>query len=324
MDVQRLRELRGCPSGDAAAWLARYRPLVAEELVHRNLVAPRVSAIVVAWRSADRVVGCLEHLRAQQGLSRDELEVILLDNGGLEAARPAFPELVDVELRMARNVGLCPARNLGAALAKAPVISFIDDDGLVAPDYFRNALRHLIDPSIVALRSRIRFKEHRYFTALATHYDRGEQVLDDCLVTEGSSVLKRDTYFAIGGFGDKLSPYEGLDFSFRLRAEHPELRIVYAPDVVMRHDYCDSWRKLFRKSLSYTSSMQLAEDGGPEVAQFLRDYGARRYPRPRYRLDERIARALLGAFKDGLRVYGNLTGRRASYIPTGAQGASGG
>jgi GT2 family glycosyltransferase len=318
MDIQRLRELRGCPSGDAAAWEARYRPLVAEELVHRKLTAPRVTAIVVAWRSADRVVGCLEHLRAQSGLPADAVEVILLDNGGLEAARPAFPALVDREIRMAKNVGLCPARNLGAALAAAPIISFIDDDGLVAPDYFERALSHLLDPSIVALRSRIVWKEHRYFTALATHYDRGEQVLDDCLVTEGSSVLERDTYFAIGGFGDRLSPYEGLDFSFRLRAYQPEARIVYAPDVIMRHDYCDSWKKLFKKSLSYTSSMQLAEDGGQEVMDFLREYGARRYPKPRFRADERVARALLGAVKDTLRFYGNVTGRRASYIQSGA------
>ncbi|HVJ17178.1 MAG TPA: glycosyltransferase family 2 protein [Polyangiaceae bacterium] len=320
MDVRKLRELRGCPSGDAAAWQARYRPLVAEELRHREVAAPRVSAIVVAYRSADRVIGCLEHLRAQRGLGEGALEVILLDNGGLEAARGAFPGLVDVEVRMKKNVGLCPARNMGAALAKAPIISFIDDDGLIAADYYQKALRHLVDPSIVALRSRIQWKEHRYFTSLATHYDRGEQVLDDCLVTEGSSVLKRDTYFALGGFGDKLSPYEGLDFSFRLRTELPDSRIVYAPDVIMRHDYCDSWKKLFKKSLSYTSSMQLADEGGSEVADFLRDYGARRYPKANYRFDERIARALLGAVKDTLRFYGNVTGRKASYIPISAKG----
>ena len=91
----------------------------------------------------------------------------------------------------------------------------------------------------------------------------------------------------------------------------------------MRHDYCDSWRKFFKKSLSYTSSFALAADGGEEVASFLRDHAARGYQKPRYRFDEHVARALLGALKDGLRFYANLTGRRVAYIPSnvGTSGA---
>jgi hypothetical protein len=115
MDLTRLRELRGCPSGDAAAWQARYQPLVAEEKRHREVRTPRASAIVVACRSADRVLCCLEQLRAQQGLAAGALEIILVDNGGVEPARGCFPALVDVELRMKENVGLCSGRNLGAA-----------------------------------------------------------------------------------------------------------------------------------------------------------------------------------------------------------------
>ncbi|HEV8245562.1 MAG TPA: glycosyltransferase [Polyangiaceae bacterium] len=314
MDIQQLRELRGCPSGDAPAWKARYQPLVAETLAHRPLEKPRVSVVVVAYNSHDRVVGCLDHLRAQVGLEAHEIEIILLDNGGLDPARSAFPGRVNLELRMTHNVGLCPARNLGAALAGAPLISFIDDDGLVKSDYFTRALRYFETPEIVALRSRIVWKEHRYFTSLATHYDRGQDPVDDCLVTEGSSLLRRDVYLEVGGFADKLSPYEGLDFSYRLKREKPEARIVYAPDVVMRHDYCDSWQKLWRKSLHYTSSMRLAEDGGPEVREFLQSYSARRFPKPRWRFDERLARSTLGTLTSALRLYGNVTGRRASYI----------
>ncbi len=314
MDLQRLRELRGCPSGDTEAWKARYLPLVAETLAHAAPARPKVSAVIVAYNTAARIVGCLDKLRAQRGLARDEVEVILLDNGGLEAARGAFPARVDLELRMAHNVGLCPARNLGAALAKAPIVSFIDDDGLVAPDYFQNALRYFDSPEIVALRSRIVWKEHRYFTSLATHYDRGERMLDDCLVTEGSSVLRRDVYMEVGGFADKLSPYEGLDFSFRLKNAKPAARIVYAPDVVMRHDFVDSWAKFLRKSLHYTSSMRLAEEGGPEVARFLDEYAKKRYPTAKWRFDERVARTTLGMVMSTLRFYGNVSGRRTSYI----------
>jgi hypothetical protein len=85
MDLNQLRELRQCPSGDTQAWLARYAPLIGEKLEHHTPPAPKVSVVVVAYRSADRVVGCLERLRDQVGFTRDDIEVILLDNGGLEA-----------------------------------------------------------------------------------------------------------------------------------------------------------------------------------------------------------------------------------------------
>jgi glycosyltransferase involved in cell wall biosynthesis len=315
VDLNQLRELRKCPSGDAGAWRARYQGLIAEKLEHHVASAPKVSVVVVAYRSEDRVVGCLEHLRDQHGLSRDEIEIILLDNGGLEKARPEFPRLLDTEVRMTHNVGLCPARNLGAALARADIVSFIDDDGLVEPDYYQNALRHLHDPSIVAIRTRIVFKDHRYFTALASHYDRGEQLLDDNLITEGSSVLRLAPFMEVGGFADSLSPFEGLDFSYRLKSYRPEARIVYAPDLVMHHDYVDGFKKLYRKSIGYRSLYDLAEAGDPGIEAFVRAHQQRRFPDATRRWDEKLARGALGAVMSSLRFYSRLTRKQSSYIP---------
>jgi glycosyltransferase involved in cell wall biosynthesis len=315
MDLTELRELRKCPSGDASAWRARYAGLVAEKIEHHVAAAPKVSVVVVAYRSEDRVVGCLEALRRQRGLSRDEIEIILLDNGGLERARPEFPRLLDTEVRMTHNVGLCPARNLGAALARADVVSFIDDDGIVEPDYFENALRHLKDPSIVAIRTRILFKDHRYFTTLGRHYDRGPQVLDDNLITEGSSVLRLAPFMEVGGFADSLSPFEGLDFSYRLKRYRPEARIVYAPDLVMHHDYVDSFKKLYRKSMGYRSVYDLAEAADPGIETFVRAHQQRRFPEATLRWDEKVARTALGAVMSSLRYYSRLTRKQSSYIP---------
>lgn len=315
MDLNQLRELRKCPSGDTQAWLERYSPLIGEKLVHHTPPAPKVSVIVVAYCSFDKVVGCLEHVRDQVGFERDDIEVILLDNGGLEEARAEFPRLVDTEVRMTHNVGLCPARNLGAALARAKVISFIDDDGIIERDYYRNALKHLEDPSIFAMRTRIVFKEHRYFTALASHYDRGDQVLDDNLITEGSSVLRRAPYMEVGGFADSLSPFEGLDFSYRLKRYFPDARIIYAPDLVMHHDYVDGFRKLYRKSMGFRSVYDLALPAEPGIVEFLRQHQERKFPEATRRWDERLARAALSTIMSTLRWYSRLTRKESSYIP---------
>ena len=315
MDLNQLRELRQCPSGDTQAWLERYAGLIGEKLEHHTTSQPKVSVVVVAYRSENRVVGCLERLREQSGFARDDIEVILLDNGGLEKARPEFPRLVDTEVRMTHNVGLCPARNLGAALARAEVLSFIDDDGLIERDYYRNALKHLEDPSIVAMRTRIVFNEHRYFTALASHYDRGDQVLDDNLITEGSSVLRRAPYMQVGGFADSLSPFEGLDFSYRLKRYFPEARIVYAPDLVMHHDYVDGFKKLYRKSMGFRSVYDLALPADPGIEDFVRTHQQRRFPEASRRWDEKLARGALSTVMSSLRWYSRLTRKQSSYIP---------
>jgi len=111
----------------------------------------------------------------------------------------------------------------------------------------------------------------------------------------------------VGGFSDVLSPYEGLDLTYRASLLDPSARIVYAPDVVMRHDYASTWRKLVRKSTAYGGVTRLADDV-PEAAGFLEAYKATRFPRPRRRLDEIAARAALGGARRIVRAVGRLMG----------------
>ena len=299
----------GYPTGDAAAWRARYQPFVATRLVHAQPAAPRVSVVLVAWNTPRLVVPCLEAIRRQQGFGRDDLEVILVDNGGLAPARAAFPGLVDLELRLTHNVRLCPARNLGVAEARAPLVAFLDDDGLIEPDYLQRALPYFTDPTVAAVRSRIVWRAHRYFTLLASHYDRGPQPVADCLVTEGSSLVRRDRFLEVGGFAEELAGHEGIDLTFRLQAQHPETKVLYAPDVVMRHDYVDSWAKFFRKSSQYSHIDQTVAGRGPELAAFLRGYFGRRFATHPRRLDERLALLLLRGLQRGVQRTARL-GRR--------------
>ena len=164
-----LHALDGYPQGDARAWQARYRPLVAEVIDHRRRpfeALPTLTMVVVAWRSADFVLECLDHVRAQSGIDAEAIEVILVNNGGLDRAHDGFKTRVDTELRMAFNVGLSPARNAGVAWAAAPIVAFIDDDGLIAQDYAKRGLAYFKnDAKVAAIRTKIR-KEHNIATTV--------------------------------------------------------------------------------------------------------------------------------------------------------------
>ncbi|MDP6839678.1 MAG: glycosyltransferase, partial [Planctomycetota bacterium] len=53
------------------------------------------------------------------------VELLLVDNGGLDSALPRIQERTHHLIRMVGNVRLCRARNLAAAYARGPVLVFI-------------------------------------------------------------------------------------------------------------------------------------------------------------------------------------------------------
>jgi GT2 family glycosyltransferase len=267
----------GCPSGDAADWQTRYQPLIDSVIVHRTVASPRLTVVVVAWRTPDELPSCLESVRTA-GVPPAEVEVLLVDNGGLEPIRPRLAELVDVEIRMKANVGLCSARNLAAATARAELIAFIDDDGVLGSQALAAALEAFADERVVAMRGRVVAKRHPYFSAIPNTYDRGEQIVDTLLDAEGNSAVRRWVFLDAGGFGTE-TPHEGASLSFRL-AYGTDRRIVYVPGMVLHHDFCDSWHKYFRKS--FTRPRRLLKEGAePEFVAYMAHEEARPFPRTR-------------------------------------------
>lgn len=281
------------PSGSPEAWQARYRPFISELLVHREVAAPRVTAVIVAWRAGDDLLTSARQLRAQEGMGLQDLELILIDNGEVTCDREEIAGLFDLEFRMRENVSPSPGRNIAAAWANAPILASIDDDGLVQPGYLRRALAYFEDPEVFAIRSRIVAKRHRYFTALADHYDRGDAVTEDLLVTEGSALMRRDVLMEVGGFSDKLFGHEGIELCFRVHQAHPEMRILYAPDVVMAHDYFHSWEKFYRKNFLYAGIGKRVSADIEGLMEYIEGHSGRTYERAALPTDEAVARHAL-------------------------------
>lgn len=291
-----LDALTGHPEGSTQTWRARYAPLIAEVTAPRKTpLEPdlQVSLIVVAWRATDGVQRALEHIGAQDHIARSRMQVILVDNSGdagLGALRQAIHDHVDVHVRMHVNTGASPARNTGACHADAPVLAFIDDDGLIASDYVATGLAHFAkEPDLLGLRGRIIALTHPYFTTLAGHYDRGTQPLEDCLITEGCMMVRRESFMQVGGFGDKLFGHEGIELTYRLKRAYPEGRVCYVPDVVMKHDYFDSWQKFFDKNTRYLTIDAATHTRTVDLQAFMDAYFATRFPRSPMPPDQRAA-----------------------------------
>ena len=109
---------RTYPTGDAADWICRYTPEIEsmEELRHvENAV---MTFAIVGYRTPEDIVECAERCRSQAAALGGPVEVLVVDNTGLEPVIDRLRQKVDRLVRLKRNVGLCPARNLAAALAR--------------------------------------------------------------------------------------------------------------------------------------------------------------------------------------------------------------
>jgi GT2 family glycosyltransferase len=84
---------------------------------------PRLSFVVVGFSTGPELLACLHRCLRQTGLQREALELILVDNGGLEPWLEACRPLLDAEVTMHRNAGPSGARNEGAGLATAPLVA---------------------------------------------------------------------------------------------------------------------------------------------------------------------------------------------------------
>jgi GT2 family glycosyltransferase len=251
-------------------------PTVVRHRAHAS-TKPCISFVVVGFSTGPELQECLRRCLHQPGLERDELELILVDNGGLEPGLAGCRSLLDAEVTMHRNAGPSAARNEGAKLATAPLVAFVDDDGWVAPDWAAAALAAMADGSRVACRGKVVFKRHRLFTALANVYDLGPIERDDLLSLEGNLVVDRDAFLEVGGFDPSLFGGEGLDLAFKLRQRFPERALRYVPALLMQHDYCDSWAKFYRKSRRYSSRDRARQTRRPEVQALLLEH-RRAYP----------------------------------------------
>jgi hypothetical protein len=146
------------------------------------------------------------------------------------------------------------------------------------------------------MRGKIVPHRHPYYNAFVVHYDRGDAPWDDdSLGTEGNMMIRREVYMAIGGFPDDFYGAEGAHLVWRMKKKDPKLRALYAPRVVMRHDYCRSMREFVWKVRKYRTVTDDRTAPEPEFGAFMKAFMRCPKPRQRLRPDERIARRALRA-----------------------------
>lgn len=237
---------------------------------------------------------CLDGM-ARQTADRDRFEVLLIDSASTGDVPARLADLADahgVRLIRVQRPGVSVARNAGSQAARAPIIAYIDDDAIPAPDWIDAILRawHAADPPLALLGGRIlpRWEAPlppwwpaslRGVLSIIEHEGqgtyRGPALPADLEPYAANMVVAVGPLLAAGGFEEGLGRYAGVllsDEEVRLAwaLQDGGHRIAYDSRIVVHHQIQASrlnpgWllRRLYWQGASTVTTRRLTRKARP-------------------------------------------------------------
>ncbi|MEI6633690.1 MAG: glycosyltransferase [Chlamydiota bacterium] len=253
-----------------AGWGARlqsYRRLLAGASRSAAADAPRISIVVIAWRLNPDTVKSFRVLQSQPAAS----ELIFVNNGAGEREFDVLEPFADVSVRLRANAGACGGRNLGAAFARAPLLLFLEDDGIPSPGLVAAHLDAFRKYDVIAVRGVITAKTDNPLNRLAAHYYLGDRPFPVFADIEGNTSYNAELFYRAGGWDEQLRyGREGLELSRRLTELEPDRRKqIYAPGPLLSHDYAPDEAHLEIKLARHRRATTLLRARYPDYDEYL-------------------------------------------------------
>lgn len=228
------------------------------------MAGPEIAVVIPTHQRRELVLGLLQSLAAQR-LDAARFEVSLVCDGCTDgtAARalglygPARPRGLNLVVTEQPCSGSAAARNAGVQQTTAPLVLFLDDDMVAAPDLIQQHLRiHRTWPGGIAYGAvPVHEGSPRSFlsaglAAWAQRRDRRLRRLTSVSPEEmlgGHLSLSRSLFEGLGGFDPLFTAGgcfggEDIDFGWRARLRGVPLR--YVPQAVARQVYTKTFRAL--------------------------------------------------------------------------------
>lgn len=201
-----------------------------------------MTVVMAAYDAAATVGDAIRSVLAQ---SWTDFELVVVDDGSRDATAARVEAFGDRRIRLVRqaNGGAAAARNTGIEQARGPLVSMLDSDDLLLPDYLERMAAALLDRPGAALAwtDAWCFEEasgrFRRTTAMAAADPPAGPLAPDALVTAlarrnfvfNAATVRRDALLEAGGYDAGLSHAEDWDLWLRIaRAGHGGLPVAGA------------------------------------------------------------------------------------------------
>jgi GT2 family glycosyltransferase len=181
------------------------------------------------------------------------------------------PDLPGVRVAFRERPGVSAARNRGVSESERPLVLFLGDDTIAAPDLVaRHLARHRDAPDdevavlgrIVWHRSLARRRLHRWLEWSGALFDyrlldaQGGDDAGWARFYSSNVSIKRALFLAAGGFDPEfVFDYEDIDFGWR--ASRHGMRLAYEPAAVVEHLHHYDWAAVERRYENRAAAEQL-------------------------------------------------------------------
>ena len=224
----------------------RYAAEMGSVHVLRDAPSPRISVVVVSWVFHPDIV---KNLQALASGRLNDFELVFVNNGLAREAYASLEPHINVLVRLKRNTGAYLSRNIGTVFTKAPIILFLDDDGIAAPDLLERHVEAYERYQIISARGICRPKVARGDISPPAQYYLGRHPFPRFADMEGNASYLADSFFAVKGWDDDIwFGHGGRELAYRLAQREPRIeRQIYLPDAAIAHDFATDEAHLARK-----------------------------------------------------------------------------
>jgi glycosyltransferase involved in cell wall biosynthesis len=196
------------------------------------MAGPLVSVVMPAYNAAHLIGGAVRSVLDQ---TFTDYEAIVVDDGSQDDTREVVSGFVQgaggrVRLITQPNGGCSAARNRGIAEARGAWIALLDADDEWRPKHLELLLAaaeaapeaHLVYGSKVTVDEHGTPIQHNVVPRFPTGWIFADLV-EDCLIQVSTTMVRRETLRALGGFDEdpRFKVTQDWDLYFRLSAEHP-------------------------------------------------------------------------------------------------------
>ncbi len=179
---------------------------------------PDLAFVIPARNEADFVGAAIKSV-IDQTIPLERLELIVIENGSADRTADAARRAAEQVPGLARTivshtpVGIAPAKNRGAAAARARVLVFLDADSRASPELARSVLdwvaRGYPAGSVKIVADTKDWLDRGFFGLI----DWGKGLFG---IHANMLYCERDLFLRSGGFGEQIRLAEDLDFMVRL------------------------------------------------------------------------------------------------------------